>query len=102
VLSWSREKLMDRYDELLLKGVDPEGAAQALDPVAVEECERWQHEQKMKEMEVLERMKLQAVNAARQVELPLCQFLLFNSKMTQDFSSNEILAIWAGCCIRGD
>lgn len=70
VLGWSREELMERYAELLLKGVDPEGAAQALDPVAVEERERWQHEQRMKEMELeVERMKLQAANAAREVEL---------------------------------
>ena len=59
VLSWSREELMEKYAELILKGIDIEGEAQVVSPEI--ERERWQHEQKMKEMELeSERLRLEA------------------------------------------
>ena len=59
VLSWSREELIEKYAELILKRINIEGSAQVVSPEI--DRERWQHEQKMKEMELQsERLRVEA------------------------------------------
>ena len=54
VLGWTREELMQKYAEILVRGLTPETGVKTMDP-ALEKA-RFEHEEKMKKMEMDLRM----------------------------------------------
>jgi len=51
VLTWSREKLMNKYAELLAQEIEPPGAVRAVDPEA--ERQQMAHEMEINQMEIV-------------------------------------------------